>query len=147
MNAAGYMEYIRGLKRSIELIEQELKTIDEEMISTPGISYDSNRVTSSPRQDKLEMQVIRLVEAKEEKTSDLVELKTKYLNEMHTAMAYIRMIPSEEQQDILIMRYVENRKWWDILRIRNCDNLSGQMRLRDRAIEALQMIIGDKESV
>ena len=93
MNAAGYMEYIRGLKRSIELIEQELKTIDEEMISTPGISYDPNRVTSSPRQDKLEMQVIRLVEAKEEKTSDLVELKTKYLNEMHTAMAYIRMIP------------------------------------------------------
>ena len=45
MNAAGYMEYIRGLKRSIELIEQELKTIDEEMISTPGISYDPNRVT------------------------------------------------------------------------------------------------------
>lgn len=93
------------------------------------------------------MQVIRLVEAKEEKTSDLVELKTKYLNEIHTAMAYIRMIPSEEQQDILIMRYVENRKWWDILRIRNCDNLSGQMKLRDRAIEALQIIIGDKENV
>ncbi len=141
MKAADYMEHIRGLKRNIELIERELDAIDDEMITTPGINYDPNRVTSSPRQDKLEMQVIRMIEIKEELTTKLVELKQIYILDVHEAMGYIRQIKSENQQDLLILRYINNLKWWDILKERGLDNRSSQDELKVRALNSLQKVL------
>ena len=143
MKAIDYMEYIRGLKRNIEMIEKELDAIDDEMITTPGISYDPNRVTSSPRQDKLEMQVIRLIEIKEELTSELLDLKQRYILDVHEAMRYIRQISSENQQDILILRYINNKKWWDILKERGYENRASQDELKNRALTSLQKILDE----
>lgn len=143
MKADEYMEHIRGLKRNIEIIEKELDAIDDEMITTPGISYDPNRVTSSPRQDKLEMQVIRLIEIKEELTSELLDLKQRYILDVHEAMRYIRQISSESQQDILILRYINNKKWWDILKERGYENRTSQDELKNRALASLQKILDE----
>ena len=143
MKAIDYMEHIRGLKRNIEMIEKELDAIDDEMITTPGISYDPNRVTSSPRQDKLEMQVIRLIEIKEELTSELLDLKQRYILDVHEAMRYIRQISSENQQDILILRYINNKKWWDILKERGYENRTSQDELKNRALTSLQKILDE----
>ena len=143
MRAVDYMEHIRGLKRNIEMIEKELDAIDDEMITTPGISYDPNRVTSSPRQDKLEMQVIRLIEIKEELTSELLDLKQRYILDVHEAMRYIRQISSENQQDILILRYINNKKWWDILKERGYENRTSQDELKNRALTSLQKILDE----
>ena len=88
VKASDYMEHIRMTKRKIELVEKELDAIDDEMITVPGINYDANRVTSSPRQDKLEMQVIRLIEIKEELTAELLDLKQRYILDVHEAMGY-----------------------------------------------------------
>jgi hypothetical protein len=143
MRAIDYMEHIRGLKRNIEMIEKELDAIDDEMITTPGISYDPNRVTSSPRQDKLEMQVIRLIEIKEELTSELLDLKQRYILDVHEAMRYIRQISSENQQDILILRYINNKKWWDILKERGYENRTSQDELKNRALTSLQKILDE----
>ena len=143
MKAIDYMEHIRGLKRNIEMIEKELDAIDDEMITTPGISYDPNRVTSSPRQDKLEMQVIRLIEIKEKLTSELLDLKQRYILDVHEAMRYIRQISSENQQDILILRYINNKKWWDILKERGYENRTSQDELKNRALTSLQKILDE----
>lgn len=145
MEAAEYMEHIRGLKRNIDLIERELEAIDDEMITTPGISYDPNRVTSSPRQDKLEMQVIRLIEIKEELTAELLDLKQRYILDVHEAMGYIRQIKSEHQQDLLILRYINNLKWSDVLEERGNDNRTSQYDLKDRAMASLQEVL-DREN-
>lgn len=147
MKADEYMEHIRGLKRNIEIIEKELDAIDDEMITTPGISYDSNRVTSSPRQDKLEMQVIRLIEIKEELTSELLDLKQRYILDVHEAMRYIRQIKSESQQDVLILRYINNKKWWDILKERGYENRSSQDELKNRALASLQEVLDKGGSI
>ena len=145
MKASDYMEHIRMTKRKIELVEKELDAIDDEMITVPGINYDANRVTSSPRQDKLEMQVIRLIEIKEELTAELLDLKQRYILDVHEAMGYIRQIKSENQQDILILRYSNNLKWWDILKERGYENRSSQDELKNRALASLQEII-DKDN-
>lgn len=145
MKASDYMEHIRMTKRKIELVEKELDAIDDEMITVPGINYDANRVTSSPRQDKLEMQVIRLIEIKEELTAELLDLKQRYILDVHEAMGYIRQIKSENQQDLLILRYINNLKWWDILKERGYENRSSQDELKNRALASLQEII-DKDN-
>ena len=147
MKAIDYMEHIRSLKRNIEMIEKELDAIDDEMITTPGISYDSNRVTSSPRKDKLEMQVIRLIEIKEELTSELLDLKQRYILDVHEAMRYIRQIKSESQQDVLILRYINNKKWWDILKERGYENRSSQDELKNRALASLQEVLDKGGSI
>lgn len=145
MKASDYMEHIRMTKRKIELVEKELDAIDDEMITVPGINYDANRVTSSPRQDKLEMQVIRLIDIKEELTAELLDLKQRYILDVHEAMGYIRQIKSENQQDLLILRYINNLKWWDILKERGYENRSSQDELKNRALASLQDII-DKDN-
>lgn len=139
MNAGSYMEHIRTIRRDIDLLDMELNQIDAEMITIPAQQYNADKIKSSPRQDKLEKQVIRLVECKEEITAEILKLKREYIEKVHEAMGLIRAIESREQQEILILRYINNKKWWDILRIKECDSLSSQQRLRDRALDALQI--------
>lgn len=146
MDAGSYMEHIRRIRRDIDLLDMELDSIDNEMISIPAQQYNADKVRTSPRQDKLEKQVIRLVECKEEITAEILKLKKEYIEKVHEAMGLIRAIESREQQEILILRYINNKKWWDILRIKECDSLSSQQRLRDRALDALQIEL-DKKGV
>ncbi len=145
MDAQDYLESIRSVKRNIELIEYELDHLDKEAYSIPGINYERDKVTSSPSKDGIEQMVIRHLEDVEKLTQTLLEEKQKYMTMMDDALKLIRMLPSVEQQEILIFRYVENRKWWDILRLRDCDSLSSQMRLKDRAIDSFQELLNAKD--
>ncbi len=145
MNASAYMEHIKDTKRNIEMIEFELDKIDNEMITVPALNYTPDKTQTSPRQDKLEKLVFALIERKEDLTEELLKLKKEYITDVHEAMRLIRMLDSEDQQEILILRYINNRKWWDILRIRDCDSLSSQQRLKARALEALQIELDKKK--
>lgn len=145
MDAQDYLESIRSVKRNIELIEYELDHLSKEAYSVSGINYENERVTSSPSKDSLEKMVIKHLEDVEGLTQALLEEKKKYMTMMDDALKLIRMLPSVEQQEILILRYVENRKWWDILRLRDCDSLSSQMRLKDRAIDSFQELLNAKD--
>lgn len=144
MDARGYMEHIRKIRRDIDLLDLELDSIDNAMIGIPAQQYNADKVQTSPRQDKLEKQVIRLIECKEKITAEIMKLRLEYIQDVHEAMGLIRSIESREQQEILILRYINNKKWWDILRIKECDSLSSQQRLRDRALDALQIELDKK---
>lgn len=146
MDAGSYMEHIRKIRRDIDLLDLELDSIDNAMIGIPAQQYNADKVQTSPRQDKLEKQVIRLIECKEKITAEIMKLRLEYIQDVHEAMGLIRSIESREQQEILILRYINNKKWWDILRIKECDSLSSQQRLRDRALDALQIEL-DKKGV
>jgi hypothetical protein len=62
------------------------------------------------------------------------------------ATTLISQIESKEQREVLIMRYIENKTWSDILEARDCDNLSSQYELHKRAINSLQEIL-DREQM
>lgn len=140
-------ELLEDVKRSVWAVRNIQKTIDEmdELIAASGISYDRDKISSSPRKDGLEMTAINHLEKIEEAKRDLIEATAKMASLKKTALLYISQLNSEEQREILCMRYLDGMKWWEILEVKQCDNMSGQYQLRDRAVAELQKII-DKYS-
>lgn len=136
-------ELLEDVKRSVWAVRNIQKTIDEmdELIAASGISYDRDKISSSPRKDGLEMTAINHLEKIEEAKRDLIEATAKMASLKKTALLYISQLNSEEQREILRMRYLDGMKWWEILEVKQCDNMSGQYQLRDRAVVELQKII------
>lgn len=134
---------LEDVKRSVWAVRNIQKTIDEmdELIAASGISYDRDKISSSPRKDGLEMTAINHLEKIEEAKRDLIEATAKMASLKKTALLYISQLNSEEQREILRMRYLDGMKWWEILEVKQCDNMSGQYQLRDRAVVELQKII------
>lgn len=140
-------ELLENVKRSVWAVRNIQKTIDEmdELIAASGISYDRDKISSSPRKDGLEMTAIHHLEEVEEAKKDLIKATAKMASLKKTALLYIAQLDSEEQREILRMRYLDGMKWWEILEVKQCDNMSGQYQLRDRAVAELQKIM-DKYS-
>lgn len=140
-------ELLEDVKRSVWAVRNIQKTIDDldVLIGASGISYDRDKISSSPRKDGLEMTAIHHLEEVEEAKKDLIKATAKMASLKKTALLYIAQLDSEEQREILRMRYLDGMKWWEILEVKQCDNMSGQYQLRDRAVAELQKIM-DKYS-
>lgn len=140
-------ELLEDVKRSVWAVRNIQKTIDglDVLIGASGISYDRDKISSSPRKDGLEMTAIHHLEEVEEAKKDLIRATAKMASLKKTALLYIAQLDSEDQREILRMRYLDGMKWWEILEVKQCDNMSGQYQLRDRAVAELQKII-DKYS-
>ena len=136
-------ELLEDVKRSVWAVRNIQKTIDDldALIGASGISYDRDKISSSPRKDGLEIAAIHHLEEVEKAKKDLIRATAEMASLKKTALLYIAQLDSEEQREILRMRYLDGMKWWQILEAKNADSLSGQTRLRDRAVEELQRII------
>lgn len=141
MKAFDYLEHIRQLKREMSVIETELDIIERETFSTPAIQYDKEKINTTPSKDMLENMVIEHIRRTEGLTKELLELKNEYISCMDEALRYIRKMDSDDQQEVLILRYINNKKWEEILRYRGCDDIRNQYRLHERALESLQNIL------
>lgn len=141
MKAFDYLEKIRHLKRDITLIEYELDIIVQETFSPPAIQYDNDKVYTMPKRDSLENAIIDHMERTDRLSKQLIKLKNNYISDMDEALKYIRLIESDEQQEVLILRYINNKKWEEILRFRGCDDIRNQYRLHERALESFQNIL------
>ena len=139
-NAKEYLDEIRDLKGDIDRLKKTL-TQWENAVGASAINYSPDRVQTSPRQDKLEMDVINNLERRERVKARLEESITQFIERQEQAIYYINQIDSEEQKEVLTLRYIECLKWSEILDIKECDDISGQCRLRDRAIASLQKIL------
>lgn len=136
-------QYLHDIRESYAFILAKRRAIEQYdwMIDASGINYDRDRVQSSPRQDGLEMQAIKHMEAVavlRNKMSEAIEWRTKRIDE---ATTYISRIDSKEQREVLLMRYIENKTWAEILEARECDNIGSQYELHKRAIASLQKIL------
>ena len=145
MKAFDYLEKIRKLKRNITLIDIEREIIVQETFSPPAIQYDAEKVFTMPKRDSLEKAIIDHLERTDRLSKTLIKLKNSYMEKMDEALKYIRMMDSDEQQEVLILRYICNKKWEDILRYRGCDDIRNQYRLHERALDNFQSIL-DKNS-
>ena len=143
MEAKQYLENIRFMMNEKAMWEDELGKIDDMIIGAPAIQYDSDKITSSPRKDGLEMLAINHLERREDIIRQINNLITELIEKRDEALRYITLIKSKDQQEVLIMYYVNALSWREIADIRERYNLAGQMRLRDRAISTLQKIFDD----
>ena len=140
MNAAEYLQEIRAANITLHNKRRELSILDT-LIGASAIQYNPDRVQSSPRQDGLERQALMHLE-KREKIQESIEQIIDFLHErIDEAVNYINELESEDQREVLMLRYIEQRSWADILDIRGCDDISGQYKLHKRALENLQQII------
>lgn len=139
-NAREYLEEIRALKGDIERLK---KTLDqwESAVGASAINYSPDRVQTSYRQDKLEMDVINNLERRDKVKAKLEESITVFVERQEQAIYYINQIDSEEQKEVLTLRYIECLKWSEILEERCCDNIGSQYDLHKRALISLQKIL------
>ena len=135
--------YLHEIREAHAFILAKQKAIEQYdwMIDASGINHDRDRVQTTPRQDGLEMQAIRHMEAVAQlktKMLEAIEWRTRRIDE---ATDFISQIESKEQRDVLMMRYIECMSWAEILEARGCDSLGSQHDLHNRAIESLQNIL------
>lgn len=142
MDAREYLEGLRKIMAEKTMWERELGRIDD-MLGAKAIQYQPDRVQTSPRQDGLENEAIRYAERREKIIRKLNETITVLMEKQFEALTYIKQIESDDQREVLILRYIDGLKWGDIKSARRCDDISGQMKLRDRAINSLQKIMND----
>lgn len=142
INAEEYLDQIRKTRHLIDLKTKALHDLDY-MIEAPGISYDKEIISTSPRQDGLE----RMAMAHLEKIAELKEERLRYIrqlkSEIDEAVGFISQIESKEQREVLMMRYIEDKDWSAILEARACDDLRSQYKLHERAIESLQKVLNN----
>ncbi|MBO4863840.1 MAG: DUF1492 domain-containing protein [Eubacterium sp.] len=143
MDAKQYLNYIRQMMLEKAMWERHLEKIDEMLITTPAIQYDSIKITSTPSKDSLEKVAIKHLERCEKIIVKINELVAELIQKQYEALKYIRKIESVDQQEVLILYYIDALSWREIADARNVDDVTAQMHLRDRAIESLQKIFDD----
>jgi len=138
--AEEYMNSISDIRTSIRNKRSELKEL-RDAISLTSAQYDVEKIRKSNKRDKLEQSILDNVEKREALERRIEDEITEMLLRQDTAVSLINMIDSDDQKDVLMLRYIEGRTWWDIMELRGRDDLRSQYRLHQRALDALQSII------
>lgn len=142
IDAREYLEEIRTTRIAINNISRELKSLDY-MIEAQGISYNPDVVQSSPRQDGLERKAIAHIEKCAEYRANMTEKMEWLHKQLNEAVMYINKIDSDDQREVLMLRYIEHKNWSEILEERNCDDIRSQYKLHERALKSFQMILNN----
>lgn len=140
INAGEFLQDIRNAVIAVRCEQIALRELDK-LLQASAINYKPDRIQSSPKQDGLERQAIKHLE-KRERIKDSIESNITFLHErIEQAVGFIKELDSPAQREVLMLRYIEQKSWDDILEIRGCDDLSGQHQLHSRAIKNLQKVI------
>lgn len=139
INAEDYLRDIERLKKNIDNKRCMLKAIKEET-TVSGISYDIDRIKRAPKRDRLEEQILDSIERRKQLQVKIESELNEMFIQQDEAVRYISMIESRDQQEVLMLRYIEGKQWTEIMELRGCDDLSGQYKLHKRAVASLQKI-------
>ena len=134
MTTKEYLQNIRDLRFKIEDLKEERSEVLANMIVIKSSSEYSERVQSSPRQDTLEMQVIRASEKLERIDKSIRDKIVIYQNKHNKARAEIRELPEGQCRRFLLDYYIEGRSWEEIFREYGFKESSSPYHLQDRAI-------------
>lgn len=138
--ASSYLQSIRAAYITIENKKRALAQYDY-MLETSGVSYDPDKVSVSPKQDGLEKKAIKHLETVAELRAEIAEAIAWRATRINEATTFISEMDSMEQQEVLMLRYIEQKSWSEILDIRGCDDISGQYQLHKRALAKFQEIL------
>ena len=116
MTAKEYLSQIQKYRRTMKSLEEQAEALRVELAGLKAITYDRDRVQVSPT-NKIEELMPRLIDI-EERYGEMIE---KYRSELLSATAMVNSLPSKMQARLLILRYFEDRTWWQITEELNPD--------------------------
>lgn len=140
MNTRDYLQSIRDLRFKIADLQKERAEVLENMIVVKSTSDYSDRVQSSPRQDGLEMQVIRATEQMEKIDKLLRKKIVLYQIRHNKARAEIREMPDGQCRRFLLDYYIEGKEWDEIFQEYGFREISSPYHLQARAIQLYDKI-------
>lgn len=135
MTAKEYLQSIRDLRFKIVDLQKERSEVLANMIVVKSTSDYSERVQSSPKQDALEMQVIRATEQMEKLDKLLRKKIVLYQYRHNKARAEIRNLPEGQCRRFLLDYYIEGKSWEEIFQEYGFKEISSPYHLQERAVK------------
>ena len=135
MKAKDYLQSIRDLRFKIEDLKKERVDVLTNMIVVKSTSDYSERVQSSPRQDALEMQVIKATERLEKIDKALRKKIVMYQLKHNQARAEIRNLPEGQCRRFLLDYYIDGKSWDEIFKEYGFKEISSPYHLQERAVK------------
>ena len=135
MKAKDYLQSIRDLRCKIEDLKKERGDVLANMIVLKSTSDYFERVQSSPRQDALEMQVIKATERLEKIDRLLRKKIVMYQLRHNQARAEIRNLPEGQCRRFLLDYYIEGKSWDEIFKEYGFKEISSPYHLQERAVK------------
>lgn len=136
--AESFLQSIRDLKFKIDDMEREIKDIRKNMITIKSSSDYSERVQSSPRQDSLELQAIRIIETMEHKQKLLNEKRELLIAKRGEAREVIRGMKEGQSRRFLMDYYIECKSWQQIFGEYGYSSIETAYHLKKEAIKKFE---------
>ena len=109
--AKEYLEELGTLKRSISIIEKRIREIDAKNTSLSALRYDKPTVQTS-YENSQENGIIRKIDL--ENDEKLLSIKKRFQIKFELILLQINSIDTPLYKQILLMRYVEDKRLRDI---------------------------------
>lgn len=140
MRTEEYLQSARDMKFRVDEIENERLDIMSNMITVKSTSDYSDRVQSSPRQDALENQVIRIIEQMEKINKRLIKERAKLVQKRHDIRAKICRMKEGQSRRFLMDYYIECKTWQQIFTEYGYTSIESAYRLKCRAIKEFEAV-------
>lgn len=134
MKTEDYLQSARDMKFRIDDLEKERMDIMSNMITIKSTSEYSERVQSSPKQDALENQVIRIIERMEQIDKRLISTRARLIAKRHDIRAKICRMKEGQSRRFLMDYYIECKTWQQIFTEYGYTSIESAYNLKQRAI-------------
>lgn len=134
MKTEDYLQTARNIKFRIDDLEKEKMNVMETMITVKSTSDYSDRVQSSPKQDGLENQVIRIIERLEKLDRRLNKERARLIMVRHNIRTKICRMKEGQSRRFLMDYYIECKSWKDIFIEYRYTSIESAHNLKRRAI-------------
>lgn len=135
MKTEDYLQSARDMKFRLDDLEKERLDIMSAMITVKSTSDYSDRVQSSPRQDALENQVIRIIEKMERMDKQLMKTRARLISLRHDIREKICSMKEGQSRRFLLDYYIECKSWKQIFAEYGYTSIESAYRLKCRAIK------------
>lgn len=134
MKTEDYLQTARDMKFRIDDLELERIDVMSNMITIKSTSEYSDRVQTTPRQDALENQVIRITERMEQLDKRLMKERARLIAKRHDIRAKICRMKEGQSRRFLLDYYIECKSWQQIFNEYGYTSIESAYRLKCRAI-------------
>lgn len=134
MRTEEYLQLARDTKFRIDEIEKERMDVMSNMITIKSTSDYSDRVQSTPKQDGLENQVIKIIEKMEKLDKKLLRERAKLITLRHNIREQICKMKEGQSRRFLMDYYIECKSWQQIFDEYQYTKIESAYNLKVRAI-------------
>lgn len=134
MRTEEYLQLARDTKFRIDDLEKERLDVMSNMITIKSTSDYSDRVQSTPKQDGLENQVIKIIEKMEKLDKKLLRERAKLITLRHNIREQICKMKEGQSRRFLMDYYIECKSWQQIFDEYQYTKIESAYNLKVRAI-------------